>query len=163
MRAKRWIDNSKIEIVSETAASRLDSSTGEGVAQQFIIELSRGEAKIIKTYAEKGASPGGAANRWPALCLALLYEKLLIAIHARPRQGWLIFFSLGASHLCHDSSSFLSQQRCCCRVWRSPSVSRRQRSSLWFIRAFDTSLRMTMVLAHTLRRGMSKPTRSSGI
>ena len=55
MRAKRWIDNSKIEIVSETAASRLESSKGEDVAQHFIIELSRGEAKIIKTYAEKGA------------------------------------------------------------------------------------------------------------
>jgi len=55
MRAKRWIDNSKIEIVSETAASRLDSSKGEDVAQHFIIELSRDEAKIIKTYAEKGA------------------------------------------------------------------------------------------------------------
>ena len=55
MRATRWIDNSKIEIVSETAASRLDSSKGEDVAQHFIIELSGGEAKIIKTYAEKGA------------------------------------------------------------------------------------------------------------
>jgi hypothetical protein len=55
MRATRWIDNSKIEIVSETAANRLDSSNGEDVAQHFIIELSRGEAKIIRTYAEKGA------------------------------------------------------------------------------------------------------------
>jgi len=54
MRATRWIDNSKIEIVSETAASRLDSSKGEDVAQHFIIELSRGEAKIMKTYMEKG-------------------------------------------------------------------------------------------------------------
>jgi hypothetical protein len=34
---------------------RLDSSKGEDVAQHFIVELSRGEAKIIKTYTEKGA------------------------------------------------------------------------------------------------------------
>jgi hypothetical protein len=53
MSATRWIDNSKIEIVSETAASRLDSSKGEDVAQHFIIELSRGEAKIIKMYTKK--------------------------------------------------------------------------------------------------------------
>src|SRR5437773_1605173 len=61
-------------------------------------------------------------------------------------------FSLGASHLCHDSSSFLSPRRCRCRVWRLPSVSLKQRSSLWSIRAFDTSLRMTMVVAPTDRK-----------
>jgi hypothetical protein len=55
MRAKRWIDNSKIEIVSETLANLLESPKGEYVVQHFIIELSGGEAKIIKTYAEKGA------------------------------------------------------------------------------------------------------------
>jgi hypothetical protein len=55
MHATRWIDNSRIEIISETTASRLDNSKSEDVAQHFIIELSGGEAKIIKTYAEKGA------------------------------------------------------------------------------------------------------------
>jgi hypothetical protein len=55
MRATRWIDNSKIEIVSETLANLLESRKGEYVAQHFIIEVSRGEAKVIKTYADKEA------------------------------------------------------------------------------------------------------------
>ena len=34
------------------------------------------------------------ANRWPAHCLALLYENTSIASHARCRQRWLILVSL---------------------------------------------------------------------
>jgi hypothetical protein len=67
MHATRWIDNSKIEIVSETTASRLDGSKGEDVAQHFIIELSQREAKIIKTYAERrGGLTRRCSERRPA-------------------------------------------------------------------------------------------------
>jgi hypothetical protein len=54
-------------VITVSAQTRLlESPKGEYVAQHFVIELSRGEAKIIKTYAEKRAQPGDATNREPA-------------------------------------------------------------------------------------------------
>jgi hypothetical protein len=53
MGARRWLSNTQIEIVSETLANFLGEARGEAVSQHFIVEISRGEAKIIKTYAEK--------------------------------------------------------------------------------------------------------------
>jgi hypothetical protein len=55
MNAKRWLSNTQIEIVSETEANFLDGNRSEVVSQHFIVEISRGEARIVKTYAEKGA------------------------------------------------------------------------------------------------------------
>ncbi len=53
--AERWIANNQIEFVSETEAVFLNGAGTESVSQHFIVEISKGEAKIIKTYAEKGA------------------------------------------------------------------------------------------------------------
>jgi hypothetical protein len=55
MHANRWLSNTQIEIVSEILANFLGSARTEAVSQHFIVEISRGEAKIVKTYAEKGA------------------------------------------------------------------------------------------------------------
>jgi hypothetical protein len=55
MDARRWLSNTRIEIVSETLANFLGAARGEAVSQHFIIEISRGEAKIVKTYSEKEA------------------------------------------------------------------------------------------------------------
>src|SRR5205823_5410388 len=54
MDARRWLSNTQIEIVSETLANFLGKARDEAVSQHFIVEISRGDAKIIKTYAEKG-------------------------------------------------------------------------------------------------------------
>ena len=53
MGARRWLSNTQIEIVSETLANFLGEARGEAVSQHFIVEISRGGAKIIKIYAEK--------------------------------------------------------------------------------------------------------------
>jgi hypothetical protein len=55
MHAKRWLSNTQIEIVSETLANFLGDARDEFVSQHFIVEISKGEASIIKTYADKGA------------------------------------------------------------------------------------------------------------
>ena len=36
-----------------------------------------------------------ASNRWPTYYLVSLYENTTRSIHIRPRQRWLILFSLG--------------------------------------------------------------------
>jgi hypothetical protein len=62
IRALRWLGFNRIEFVFETAGSglyRLDGNkpTDErsvDVEQHFVVEISRGTAKIIKSYANKG-------------------------------------------------------------------------------------------------------------
>ena len=49
MRALRWLNANQVEIVSETEYA------GEDVSQHFVLEISRGEATIIRTYADNGA------------------------------------------------------------------------------------------------------------
>ncbi len=49
IRAVRWLNVAQVEIVSETERA------GEDVSQHFVLEISRGEATIIKMYAENGA------------------------------------------------------------------------------------------------------------
>jgi len=49
IRAVRWLNAAQVEIVSETERA------GEDVSQHFVLEISRGEATIIKMYAENGA------------------------------------------------------------------------------------------------------------
>jgi hypothetical protein len=60
--ALRWLDNKRIELISETAGSglyRKGDSPADGVSvdveQHFIIELSGTTARIIKSFAKKGA------------------------------------------------------------------------------------------------------------
>ena len=62
IRALRWLDINRIEFVSETGSGlyRLDGNkpTDErsvDVEQHFVVEISRGTAKIIKSYANEGA------------------------------------------------------------------------------------------------------------
>ena len=56
IQAARWLNNSQVEFVSETEAVPLDDTGNESVEQHFIIEISRGKAKIIKSYGKKGLS-----------------------------------------------------------------------------------------------------------
>jgi hypothetical protein len=60
--ALRWLDNNRIELISETAGSGLyrkgDAPTDDvsvDVEQHFILELSGTTARIIKSYAKKEA------------------------------------------------------------------------------------------------------------
>lgn len=62
IRALRWLDNKRIELISETAGSGLyrkrDAPVDEvpvDVERHFIVEISRNTAKIIKSFAKKGA------------------------------------------------------------------------------------------------------------
>jgi hypothetical protein len=62
IRALRWLDSNRIEFISVTAGSGLyrkgDGPTDEvsvDVEQHFILELSGTTAKIIKSFAKKGA------------------------------------------------------------------------------------------------------------
>jgi hypothetical protein len=52
---KRWLSNTQIEIISETEKNFVGENRGEDVSQHFIIEISRGEARIINTYSDKEA------------------------------------------------------------------------------------------------------------
>jgi hypothetical protein len=58
IRALRWLDNKRIELISETGAGlyRKDApadAVSVDVEQHFIVELSGTTAKIIKSYAKK--------------------------------------------------------------------------------------------------------------
>jgi hypothetical protein len=61
IRALRWLDNNRIELISETAGAgfyRKDApadAVSVDVEQHFIVELSGTMARIIKSYAKKGA------------------------------------------------------------------------------------------------------------
>jgi hypothetical protein len=61
IRAVRWLDNSRIELISETSGGlyrKGDCPTDDvsvDVEQHFIVELSGTTAKIIKSYAKNGA------------------------------------------------------------------------------------------------------------
>jgi hypothetical protein len=62
IRAFRWLDANRIELISETAGSGLyrkgDAPADEvsvDVERHFIVEISRNTAKIIKSFAKKGA------------------------------------------------------------------------------------------------------------
>ena len=61
IRALRWLDNKRIELISETAGSGLyrkgapADAVSVDVEQHFIVELSGTTARIIKSYAKKGA------------------------------------------------------------------------------------------------------------
>jgi hypothetical protein len=62
IRALRWLDNKRIELISETAGSGLyrkgDGPTDEvsvDAERHFILELSGTTPKIIKSFAKKGA------------------------------------------------------------------------------------------------------------
>ena len=61
IRALRWLDNKRIELISETAGSGLYCKdvpadvVSVDVEQHFIVELSGTTAKIIKSFAKKGA------------------------------------------------------------------------------------------------------------
>ena len=61
VRALRWLDNNRIELVSETAGAGLyckDAPTDAvsvDVEQHFIVELAGTTARIIKSYAKKEA------------------------------------------------------------------------------------------------------------
>jgi hypothetical protein len=61
IRAVRWFDNKRIELISETAGAGLyrkdapADAVSVDVEQHFIIELSGTTARIIKSYAKKGA------------------------------------------------------------------------------------------------------------
>jgi hypothetical protein len=60
IRALRWLDNKRIELISETAGSGLYRKDAPAdpvsvdVEQHFIVELSGTTARIIKSYAKKG-------------------------------------------------------------------------------------------------------------
>jgi hypothetical protein len=60
--AIRWLDNNRIELVSETAGAGLyrqgdGPADGESVdvERHFIVKISRGSAKIVKSYGKNGA------------------------------------------------------------------------------------------------------------
>jgi len=61
IRALRWLDNKRIEIISETAGAGLyrkdapADAVSVNVEQHFIVELSGTTARIIKSYAKKEA------------------------------------------------------------------------------------------------------------
>src|SRR6266480_4966328 len=61
IRALRWLDNKRIELISETAGSGLyhkdapADAISVDVEQHFVVELSGTTARIIKSYAKKGA------------------------------------------------------------------------------------------------------------
>jgi hypothetical protein len=61
IRAIRWLDTNRIELVSETSGGlyrKGDCPTDDvsvDVEQHFIVELSGNSAKIIKSYAKKEA------------------------------------------------------------------------------------------------------------
>ena len=62
IRAIRWLDTNRIELVSETAGAGLyrqgDLPADEvsvDVVRHFIVKISRGTAKIVKSYGKKGA------------------------------------------------------------------------------------------------------------
>jgi len=62
IRAIRWLDTNRIELVSETAGAGLyrqgdGPADGESVdiERHFIVKISRGSAKIVKSYGKNGA------------------------------------------------------------------------------------------------------------
>jgi len=61
IRAIRWLDTNRIELVSETAGAGLYRKDAPAdivsvdIEQHFIVELSGTTAKIIKSYAKKEA------------------------------------------------------------------------------------------------------------
>ena len=62
IRAIRWLDANRIELVSETAGADLyrqgdEPADGESVdvERHFIVKISRGSAKIVKSYGKNGA------------------------------------------------------------------------------------------------------------
>jgi hypothetical protein len=62
IRAIRWLDTNRIELVSETAGAglyRLGDGPADGesvdVERHFIVKISRGSAKIVKSYGKNGA------------------------------------------------------------------------------------------------------------
>jgi hypothetical protein len=62
IRAIRWLDTNRMELVSETAGAGLyrqgdGPADGESVdvERHFIVKISRGSAKIVKSYAKNGA------------------------------------------------------------------------------------------------------------
>src|SRR6266487_4871939 len=69
IRAIRWLDTNRIELVSETAGAGLyrqgdGPADGESVdvERHFIVKISRGSAKIVKSYGKNGAEPIDEAN-----------------------------------------------------------------------------------------------------
>ena len=62
IRAIRWLDTNRIELVSETAGAGLyrqgdGPADGESVdvERHFVVKISRGSAKIVKSYGKNGA------------------------------------------------------------------------------------------------------------
>src|SRR5882724_3812939 len=116
IRALRWLDNKRIELISETAGSgfyRKDppaDAVSVDVEQHFIVELSGTTARIIKSYARK--EPNQAMRRAaspPAIYLLCVAIHPMVASHVASGSRSLILFSLGPAMM--DNARWDRQRR----------------------------------------------------